>query len=83
MLYDDAVNSGPGVDHLEEFWKQPVQPLDLEGIVTQAYVLDLNRCLIRTGLPQIRINSIQAPTAIADEFAALAGSRDLIRIGGQ
>ena len=46
VLYDDAVNSGPGVDHLEEFWAQPVLPLDLDGIgVMQAYVLDLNRCL--------------------------------------
>jgi len=45
VLYDDAVNSGPGVDHLEEFWAQPVLPLDLDGIgVMQAYVLDLNRC---------------------------------------
>ena len=45
VLYDDAVNSGPGVDHLEEFWAQPVLPLDLDGIgIMQAYVLDLNRC---------------------------------------
>ena len=45
VLYDDAVNSGPGVDHLDEFWAQPVLPLDLDGIgVMQAYVLDLNRC---------------------------------------
>ena len=45
VLYDDAVNSGPGVDHLYEFWAQPVLPLDLDGIgVMQAYVLDLNRC---------------------------------------
>ena len=45
VLYDDAVNSGPGVDHLEEFWAQSVLPLDLDGIgVMQAYVLDLNRC---------------------------------------
>ena len=44
-LYDDAVNSGPDVDHLDEFWAQPVLPLDLDGIgVMQAYVLDLNRC---------------------------------------
>jgi general secretion pathway protein K len=45
VLYDDAVNSGPGVDHLDEFWAQPLLPLDLDGIgVMQAYVLDLNRC---------------------------------------
>jgi general secretion pathway protein K len=44
-LYDDAVNSGPNVDHLEEAWAQPVLPLDLDGIgVMQAYVIDLHRC---------------------------------------
>ena len=44
-LYDDAVNSGPNVDHLAEIWAQPVLPLDLDGVgVMQAYVIDLNRC---------------------------------------
>ena len=44
-LYDDAVNSGPNVDHLEEIWAQPVLPLDLDGVgLMQAYVIDLNRC---------------------------------------
>ena len=44
-LYDDAVNSGPNVDHLDEVWAQPVLPLDLDGIgVMQAYVIDLHRC---------------------------------------
>ena len=45
-LYDDAVNSGPNVDHLDEVWAQPVLPLDLDGVgIMQAYVIDLNRCL--------------------------------------
>ena len=44
-LYDDAVNSGPNVDHLEEIWAQPTVPLDLDGAgVMQAYVIDLHRC---------------------------------------
>ncbi len=44
-LYDDFVNSGPGVDHLEEFWAQPTLPFDLDGVgVLQAYVVDLHRC---------------------------------------
>lgn len=45
-LYDDAVNSGPNVDHLDEVWAQPVLPLDLDGVgIMQAYVIDLHRCL--------------------------------------
>lgn len=45
VLFDDAVNSGPGVDHLEEFWAQSVLPFDLDGIgLMQAYIIDLNRC---------------------------------------
>lgn len=44
-LYDDFVNSGPGVDHLEELWAQPALPFDLDGVgVLQAYVVDLHRC---------------------------------------
>ena len=44
-LYDDAVNSGPGVDHLDEIWAQPVLPLDLDGVgVMQAAIVDLNGC---------------------------------------
>lgn len=44
-LYDDFVNSGPGVDHLEELWAQPVLPFDLDGVgLLQAYVVDLHRC---------------------------------------
>ena len=44
-LYDDAVNSGPNVDHLEEIWAQPLVPLDLDGVgMMQAQVIDLHRC---------------------------------------
>lgn len=44
-LYDDFVNSGPGVDHLEEFWAKPALPFDLDGVgFLQAYVVDLHRC---------------------------------------
>lgn len=44
-LHDDAVNSGPGVDHLEELWVQPVLPFDLDGVgIMQAYIIDINRC---------------------------------------
>ena len=44
-LYDDFINSGPGVDHLEELWAQPALPFDLDGVgVLQAYVVDLHRC---------------------------------------
>jgi general secretion pathway protein K len=44
-LYDDFVNSGPGVDTLEEFWASSALPFDLDGVgVMQAYVVDMHRC---------------------------------------
>ena len=77
-LYDDAVNSGPGVDHLEELWMQPVAPFDLDGIgIMQAYIIDINRCFNVNTLAddpsqvnykrlQRLLGTLQLPLSLAD-----------------
>lgn len=77
-LYDDAVNSGPGVDHLEELWMQPVVPFDLDGIgIMQAYIIDINRCFNVNTLAddpsqvnykrlQRLLGTLQLPLSLAD-----------------
>ena len=77
-LYDDAVNSGPDVDHLEELWMQPVVPFDLDGIgIMQAYILDINGCFNVNTLAddpsqvnykrlQRLLGTLQLPLSLAD-----------------
>jgi general secretion pathway protein K len=77
-LHDDAVNSGPGVDHLEELWMQPVLPFDLDGIgIMQAYIIDINGCFNVNTLAddssqvnykrlQRLLGTLQLPLSLAD-----------------
>ncbi len=45
LLFDDFSISGPGVDHLQEPWAQPVLPFKLDkGGYLEAQVRDLNGC---------------------------------------
>ena len=44
-LYEDATNSGPEIDHLEELWAQDILPFELdEGGFLEAQLTDLNGC---------------------------------------
>jgi general secretion pathway protein K len=45
LLFDDFINSGVGVDHLQEAWAQPVFPFELDtGGFLEAQIKDLNGC---------------------------------------
>lgn len=80
-LYDDAVNSGPNVDHLEEVWAQPLLPLDLDGVgVMQAYVIDLHRCFNLNNLADDPSNhNIERLQRLAERLNLSPNLADLIK----